>query len=202
MPIKVFKYLKELKPSSIMLTGGRTAASLYKSWGASPECMKLISKMECFFGDERCVMPDHAASNYFLAMSALFPKGVPNDFIVHRMQAEHVDLDVVAGNYSALLLKPVDLLLLTVGDDGHIASLFPFSSAIHEDERLVVPVIAPQSPFKRLTITPKVIKNAREVIVLAGTPQKRDIYRKALQDPDDIDSMPARLVLNRKWILD
>uniref|UniRef100_UPI0040470DF8 6-phosphogluconolactonase n=1 Tax=Polynucleobacter sp. TaxID=2029855 RepID=UPI0040470DF8 len=202
MPIKVFNYLKGLAPSSFMLTGGRSAAFMYKSWAASSECIKLISKMECYFGDERCVMPDHADSNYFLAMSTLFPKGMPEDFIVHRMQAENFDLDMAAANYSALLLKPMDLLLLTVGDDGHIASLFPFSSAIREKERLVVPVMAPQSPFQRLTITPKVIENAREVIVFAGTSQKRDIYRRALEDPDDIESIPARLVLNRTWVFD
>ncbi len=202
IPTKVFNHLRKISPSSLMLTGGRSAACIYRSWASSPECIEHISRMVCYFSDERCVSPDSSDSNYFLAMSSLFPEGVPNNFLVHRIEGECVDMELAANNYSELLQRPIDLLLLSVGDDGHIASLFPFSSALHETRRLVVPVMAPKSPFPRLTITPKVIQNAREVIVIAGGLQKREIYLKALEDPGDIDSIPARMVLNRTWIFD
>ena len=202
IPTKVFNYLRKISPSSLMLTGGRSAARIYRSWARSPECIEHICRMECYFSDERCVPPDSSDSNYFLAMSSLFPEGIPNHFLVHRMEGEHIDADIAAHNYSELLLKPIDLLILSIGDDGHIASLFPCSPALHETQRLVLPVIAPKSPFHRLTITPKVIQNAREVIVIAEGDAKKDIYMKALRNPRDFDAIPARMVLDRTWVFD
>ena len=61
-------------------------------------------------------------------------------------------------------------------------------------------VFAPSPPYERLSITSKVIKNAKEVIVLALTPQKYKMYMEAKKNPNDIDSLPARLVLDRHWI--
>jgi 6-phosphogluconolactonase len=202
IPTKVFNYLRKMSPSSLMLTGGRSAAHIYRSWADSPECIEHILSMECYFSDERCVSPDSPDSNFFLAMSSLFPGGIPNHFLVHRMEGERIDADIAAHNYSKLLLKPIDLLILSIGDDGHIASLFPYSSALNETQRLVMPVIAPKSPFHRLTITPKVIQNAREVIVIAEGDAKKEIYMRALRDPGDFDAIPARMVLDRTWVFD
>jgi len=72
---------------------------------------------------------------------------------------------------------------------------------LHESTRAVVPIIGPKPPYKRLTITPKVIQCARHIFVLAIGEQKKIIYKKAMQIPDDVDSIPARLVLDKTWII-
>ena len=119
---------------------------------------------------------------------------------IFRMEAEKMNIEAVADSYAALIPQVIDVLLLGVGKDGHIASLFPHSEALDITHRLVVPVMGLVPPFRRLTITPHIIRSAREVFVLALGQQKRSIYEDALRDPADIKSIPARLVLNATWI--
>jgi 6-phosphogluconolactonase len=158
--------------------------------------------VQFYFGDERCVPPDHHASNYGMAMGTLFPNGMPKGVQSHRMEADGADVEAAANRYAALLPETIDVLLLSVGEDGHIASLFPHGAALRETVRRVVPVTGPKPPFQRLTITSPVIQSARHVFVMALGEQKRAVYEEALRDPEDIDSIPARLVLNRTWIFD
>ena len=199
---EIFQYLRRISPASIMLTGGRSAEKLYSSWASSVECMSYFAGTNLYFGDERCVSPTDLQSNHNLVMRSLFPKGLPSNIFLHRMEADSLNLELAANNYSKLLPKSIDLLMLSVGEDGHISSLFPHSPVLHELQRSVVPVVGFKPPFSRLTITPQVIQSARNIIVIAEGIEKRKIYEKALQDPEDIDSIPARLVLNRTWVFD
>jgi len=185
---------------SIMLTGGHTASMLYDAWAKCLRNSADLENIEFFFGDERCVPADDPESNYCMAMERLFPAGVPNTVRIHRLEADSEDLERVANCYSTLLPEAIDILLLTVGMDGHVASLFPYSAALHETHRRVVSVTGPKPPYKRLTVTPAVILGAREVFVMALGRQKQNIYERALQNPGDIDSIPARLVLSKTWI--
>ena len=196
----VFQYLRRISPTSIMLTGGRSAEKVYSSWASSVECMSYFASTNLYFGDERCLLPTNPQSNYSLVMRSLFPKGLPNDLSLHRMEADSLNLEDAADNYGRLLPMNIDLLLLSVGEDGHIASLFPHSPALHELQRSVVPVVGPKAPFSRLTITPRVIESARNIIVLAEGVEKRKVYEMALEAPEDIDSIPARLALNGIWV--
>jgi 6-phosphogluconolactonase len=185
-----------------MLTGGRTASTLYHFWSVSPAAFEALPSFTIYFSDERCVPPNHSESNYGMVMRTLFRTGIPANCTVHRIRADEVDLDAAAVHYSALLPESIDVLLLSVGEDGHIASLFPFNTALHESSRLVVPIRGPKPPFQRLTITPPVIQRARKVFVLAQGEQKRAAYEKVLQDPLNIDEIPARLALRAEWIFD
>lgn len=184
----------------IMLTGGRSATRLYEAWAATVANRAGFSGIHFYFGDERCVPPDHPESNYRLAIEALFPNGIPDNVQVHRMECDHSDLGVAEDQYTALLSDRMDILLLSVGEDGHIASLFPHSAALKETNKHVVTILGPKPPYQRMTITPPVIRNARHVLVMAIGQQKREIYAKALRNPDNINLLPARLVLNRTWI--
>jgi len=184
----------------VMLTGGRSAASLYSAWATSMDSPDELRGMRFYSGDERCVPTDDVESNYGMAVSKLFPNGIPQGVQLNRMKADSIDLITAADCYAALLPKAIDVLLLSVGEDGHIASLFPHSEALHEYSKQVVPITGPKAPFQRLTITPQVIERARHVFVMAIGEQKKAVYKKALQEPEDIDSLPARLVLNRNWI--
>lgn len=186
---------------SVMLTGGRSAEELYRAV-AEAGVFRRFSGVKVFFGDERCVPPEHPDSNYGLAMRTLFRDGVPPSCEVIRMGAEDPDADAAAAAYEALLPGRIDVLLLSVGEDGHIASLFPGSSFLFETRRRVVHVVAPKPPLHRLTVTPVVITQAHKVFVMALGERKAAVYQRAKLSPEDIAELPARLVLNATWFLD
>lgn len=192
--------LKRTNICHVMLTGGRSATQLYEAWSASVHNPSSISGIHFYFGDERRVPPDHPESNYKLAIEALFPKGIPDNVQVHRMESDSPDMDGAADRYAAALPGRIDLLLLSMGEDGHIASLFPHSVALKETNKRVLAILGPKPPYQRMTITPPVIRNARHVLVMALGQQKRALYEEALRNPSDIDTLPARLVLDRTWI--
>jgi len=195
---RIAAFVIEVGHCSVMLTGGRSAEQLYLAMARLPT-FALLHNVSFWFGDERCVPPDHPDSNYAMAMRTLFVGGVPSTCHVCRMKAEQ---GVAFFSYESQVPASVDILLLSMGADGHIASLFPHSPALFETKRKVLPVIGPKAPFKRLTITPPVIQSAKQVYVLAIGDKKRRKYEEVLHDPEDICAIPARLVLNRTWIFD
>ena len=88
------------------------------------------------------------------------------------------------------------------GEDGHIASLFPRSPVLWKDQNKVVPVTGPKPPYERLTITPKVIANARSIFLLARGEEKGRVLIEALKPPADFMSLPVRLALGGTLLLD
>jgi len=187
---------------SVMLTGGRSAEDLYRSRFFLDQIVELCSKSRFFLTDERMVSSEHEYSNYGMILRVLF-QNIPCGFFEFLPMFKKCDnTNDNSSNYSDLLPEVIDVLLLSMGEDGHIASLFPHSPALAETERKVVPVIGPKAPFQRLTITPPVIQAAKKVYVLAIGDEKRRKYEEALLDPEDISSILARLVLDRTWIFD
>lgn len=197
---KVDEVLRTKGECSILLTGGRSAARLYATW-AKCESFKTMKGVSAYFGDERCVPPGHADSNYALVMRTLFrDKSLRARNQVFRIEADAPDVYSAARRYGELLPPCVDILLLSVGEDGHIASLFPGSSALMEMECRVVPVTGPKPPYERVTITPPVIAAATTTFVLATGREKAEILLRATKA--DATELPARLVLRGIWLLD
>ena len=193
--------LSEKGKCSLMLTGGRSAARLYKAWRDLPAFQQMTG-VSFYFGDERCVPPDHAESNYGMAMQTLFPNGVPTGCAVFRMEADATDQEEAALRYADLLPDLIDVLLLGVGEDGHIASLFPNNAALQECKRLVVHITGPKPPFERLTITPQIITKARLVFVLEPGSVKAQVLLTPLQSAVNYQQTPVRLALkNATWLL-
>jgi 6-phosphogluconolactonase len=186
---------------SIMLTGGRSAEQLYMSWEKLSD-FRNMSNVQFSFGDERCVEPNHKDSNYGMAMKTLFQCGIPSACSVFRMEADKADRESAALHYSEILPDKIDVLLLGVGEDGHIASLFPGSSALKYVGQRVVPIIGPKLPYERLTITPPVITKSKFVYVLAAGEAKGQVLIRAQQMNNDFDVLPACLILNATWLLD
>ncbi|VUX54856.1 6-phosphogluconolactonase [uncultured Woeseiaceae bacterium] len=193
--------LREHGKCRLMLTGGKSAEKLYTAWEES-SAFCTATGIQFYFGDERCVAPDHPESNYGMSMRKLFPKGVPEGCSVFRMEADDPDREASALRYNNELQERIDVLLIGVGEDGHIASLFPGSPELKETDRRVVPVSGPKPPFNRLTITAPVIAEARTVFVLAPGEVKTQILMRALQEPGAVDALPVRLVLGATWLLD
>ncbi len=184
---------------SIMLTGGRSAEKLYKHLAQLPS-YKHLSNINFYFGDERCVPSNHQESNYMLAHQTLFANGLPPNSNVYRMEADSSDIEAASQRYDEMLPGEIDVLLLSVGEDGHIASLFPNSGALFETKRRVLPVKVSKFPFSRLTVTPPVLINAKKVFVLAIGQKKRLIHEAAMRSSTNVMTIPACLVLNDIWI--
>lgn len=187
---------------TLALTGGNTVAPVYEHLAALPGVSLNWKGTSFYFGDERAVAPDHPDSNYRLARESLLSRIPAAPDRVHRMEAERDDLDRAALEYDALLPPALDLLLLGMGVDGHVASLFPGSAALTETARRVVPVVGGVPHLARLTITPTVIWDVREIIVMVSGSSKQEAVARALEGPFDPLACPAQLVRRASWILD
>lgn len=185
---------------SVMLTGGRSSEKLMLAWSCLNDFF-LLSNVHFFWGDERCVPPDHKESNFGLAMRTLFRFGIPAGCVVERIKAEFPDRNLEAYRYERQLPEQVDILLLGVGEDGHIASIFPGTS-LCDVNRKVVAVKGPKTPADRITVTPQVIRHAREVFVLATDKEKSAPLREVMYGSSSIDQVPARLLTTATWLID
>jgi 6-phosphogluconolactonase len=187
--------------ATILLAGGNTPRPAYARLAELSPRLPW-ERIDVYFGDERAVPPDHPGANYRMAVESLLdPARVPEERR-HRMPAERPDREAAAREYAELLPERPDLLLLGIGADGHIASLFPGASAVLEQERRVVPAQGPRPPTWRLTVTPPVIAAARERIVLAKGRDKAAAVARALLGSEDPSACPARLARAGVWILD
>jgi 6-phosphogluconolactonase len=177
-----------------MLAGGGTPLPVYR---ALAQLDLPWDRLVVYFGDERCVPPDHADSNYRAIREALFPTGLPEGLQLYRMHGED-EPSAAAAAYAAILPERIDVLLLGTGEDGHTASLFPGSPALTETERLVLPVIGSKPPPQRLTITPPVIQGADKILVLVSGAGKAAAMRQVWQQGD----LPVALAREGDWLLD
>lgn len=184
----------------MMLTGGRTASRLYDYWAKS--AVLPFSQMRFYFGDERCVPPEHEESNYGLVMRTLFRGQTSSVLHVERMEAEKPDRERVARAYENVLPAVLDVLLLGMGEDAHVASLFPNNPALMQTDKRIVPVKGPKPPHERLTITRKVIMNCTSVFLLITGKEKGAVLKKVIQSPSDFKLLPASLTINGTWLLD
>lgn len=204
---------------TLALAGGSTPRPVYTHLADAHGGEIDWSSAHIFWGDERCVPPDHPASNYRMAREALLGRVPLPAGNVHRIRgelgpAEAADgYDAELGEFfgaarPAALSEPAfDLVLLGVGGDGHTASLFPSSAALHS-ERWAAPVEAPPDtePRERVTLTLAALGAAREAVFLATGEEKREAVRAALAaEPDTGGAPPAGRVRPRAgvaWFLD
>ena len=172
----------------VALSGGNTPRALYRRLAQKPYIGKISwDKVHVYFSDERTVPPDHADSNFRMAKEALLDH-VPIPAIqIHRMEGESTNPQSAAVNYTGILTKNLplssqgvvqfDLLLLGVGQDGHIASLFPATPVLHERARLVEAVYVEKLDTWRISLTLPVIDHARHVLILVSGASKAPIIR-------------------------
>jgi 6-phosphogluconolactonase len=157
----------------VALAGGSTPRATYERL-AEPELGGSVdwTRIDVFFGDERMVPPADAASNYRMAREALFDRVLIPPENVHRISGE-VGADEAARRYVAELgAEPLDLVLLGMGDDGHVASLFPGSRALEVPHAAALPSEAPVAPHSRVTLSLPVINAAAGVLLIVTGPGK------------------------------
>jgi len=138
------------------------------------------SRVELWWGDERCVPPDDELSNYGMAARALIDLLGTPPAAVHRMRGE-LGAEEGAAAYERELGDTVfDLLLLGMGGDGHVASLYPNQPTLDETERRVVGAEAHLEPFvDRITVTLPVLNAARELLFLIAGEDKAEAVARA-----------------------
>ena len=183
--------------ANVALTGGSTAAPLYaelQNWAVP------WPALQNFFTDERAVPPDHPLSNYRLADDGILPNLRPDR--IHRLYGEAKDLDAEAARAAADLRSTLgtpprfDLVLLGLGPDGHILSLFAgVPSSGLRGEELVRHVAAPlqvEPKVARLTLTPMLVMTARTVVLQVAGAAKAPVLARALKGPEDLVACPAQ----------
>jgi 6-phosphogluconolactonase len=176
----------------VALAGGRTPAGAYDLLRQPPLLTRVPwRKVHIWFGDERCVAPDHPDSNYGMAREHLLDGvPVPRDQ-VHRFLGERdpdeaarlyaAELDEAFGGGARARRYAFDLVLLGMGGEGHTASLFPGSPALTADAPTAAPWVE-KLGARRLTLTPRAINDARLVAFLVTGGGKAWAVREALRD--------------------
>lgn len=167
----------------VALAGGSTPKGLYQKLATSPYTEQLDwSRVHLFFGDERCVLPTHNDSNFKMASEAMIDHiSIPQEN-VHRMPTEEGVAPDVAIKYSRKMQEvmgeqPFDLVLLGLGPDGHIASLFPDTAALDVTETKTTSLYVDKFDSWRVTMTYPTINAARQVIVFIAGEAKSDIVK-------------------------
>jgi 6-phosphogluconolactonase len=194
----------------LALTGGTTPRAVYAALVERKNEMvgtprakayaPVFAKTTFYFGDERCVPADDPESNFKMAKDSLAGLGALD---LKRREGERPDVEQAARDYEALLPPAFDVLLLGIGEDGHLCSLFPGFPQLDEKVRRVVVVDgSPKPPAKRMTITPPVIGAARSIIVMATGAGKADAVARALEGDLDPKKTPAQLARRGTWIVD
>jgi len=178
--------------------------SLVLTGGTSPKrCYELLAELDVpwgrvtvLFGDERCVPPLDPESNYRLAKETLLDR--VNPATVHRIPGE-LGPDEGADAYAEVVANeaPFDFVLLGVGEDGHVNSLFPGHAALNADGLTAGIHDSPKPPPERVTMTLEAIRDARKVLIIATGAGKADAVAKARRG-----ETPSGMITGARWLID
>jgi 6-phosphogluconolactonase len=179
---------------NVVLTGGTTPERAYAD-AARRE--RDWSAVELWWGDERCVPPDHELSNFGMAKRTLLERVERSPRAVHRIKGELGKEQAAAEYEQELNDATFDLLLLGVGRDGHVASLFPSAPTLRQRKR-VLPAKAQLEPFvDRVTLSIPTLCSAAEILFLLAGAEKADAARRAFAEKPS-PGTPASLVRSRR----
>ena len=214
--------IRERNIFTLVLSGGSTPRQLYEELANQPISNRIDwQHTHLFWGDERCVPPNHPDSNFALAYETMISKVVVPPANVHRIPAETDSPKAAAEKYEKSLREffrvatepdsprtfpSFDLILLGLGEDGHTASLFPCDAALEEKTKWAVAVdgstAAPSIP--RVSLTLPVLNEARHVLFLASGASKRKVFREILNNPEKTGYPAARVEPSGRllWFID
>ena len=195
--------------ASVVLTGGGIGTAALAALASAPELDAVDwQRVEFWWGDERFLPAGDPERNETGARSALLDKLRVDPALVHPMPAcngtDGDDPLAAAARYAAVLRTGFDVLLLGIGPEGHVASLFPGMAALHDDRPVVAVLNSPKPPPTRITLTFGPIRSAREVWILASGASKSEAVARALSgaDPDDVPAAGARGMERTVFLLD
>lgn len=202
----------------VVLTGGTTIPPVYERLARSADID--WNRVELFWSDERCVPPDHPDSNYGMIKDLLLEPARVQHANVHRFKGEDPNRDRAAAIYAVEIEAALvddsrfDLIVLGMGADAHVASLFPGHPLIDDIERWTGAVLVgdfddfdmPEPAIDRLTLTPRALHATREVLLVVTGASKAPAVRAAIGSVRDPQQWPAQLVDGPEsrvtWLLD
>ena len=203
---------------SISLSGGSTPKTLFSMLVEDDSFKNKIpwDKIHFFWGDERYVPPEDEQNNFRMAYETMLSKAPVPPGNIHRMPTEQSDAGKVAADYEQELreffrlkageLPVFDFNLLGIGPDGHTASLFPGTEALHEQRRLVVANWVEKFQTYRITLTAPVLNNADTIVVLVSGQEKAEILQRILEGEYQPDLLPSQLIRPKQgrlvWLVD
>ena len=197
----------------VALAGGQTPRRTYELLALPPRLEQAPwSKTHIFWGDERCVPDDDERNNARMTRLALLDQVPVEKVNVHPIRCAG-DPEKEAARYEAILRSALpasnpclDLVFLGLGEDGHTASLFPFSPVLEVKNRWAAAVSAAGQEMHRVTLMPAVLAAARMVVFLVSGPHKAAILKRVLEGPVAPRQLPAQLMLSAckqtVWMVD
>lgn len=207
--------------STVALAGGSTPRALYGLLAGDASFRARIpwGGIHFFWGDERHVPPDDPESNYRMAHEAMLSRVPVPAANVHRIPTENPDAAAAADAYEREVrdfftvrglmregFPRFDLVLLGMGADGHTASLFPGTAAVHETNRMVTASWVPKLRSYRVTLTPPVLSNAAAVVFLVSGAEKAETLRAVLEGEWRPEVHPSQAIRPEQgellWLVD
>jgi 6-phosphogluconolactonase len=203
---------------SVVLAGGSTPRRLYSllanETGFSDQL--VWDRIHFFWGDERHVPPDHADSNYRMAFESMLSRVPVSSEQIHRIRTENPDAYQAAQEYQRTLVRHfalaegqwprLKLVLLGLGSDGHTASLFPGTSVLDDEVRMVAAAWVDKFQAFRVTLTAKAINHADNIIFLVSGDDKAKALKAVLHGEFQPHRLPAQLIHpidgNLLWLVD
>jgi 6-phosphogluconolactonase len=201
---------------TVALSGGSTPAAIYELLATRFRLSVDWKEVQFWWGDERCVAPDHRESNYAMANRTLLSHLTLRPEQVHRMRGELAP-EQAARAYEQELKNAFSLadgefprfglVMLGLGDNRHTLSLFPgHQAAIEEKQRLVVADEVEATPSARVTLTPPVANHAQRAMFVATGREKAEAVRDVISGPSDPLKFPAQIIAPSDgeliWLLD
>lgn len=199
---------------SLCLSGGDTPVGTYDVLASELRDSVPWEVVDVFWGDERCIPLDRPDNHFTLASASLLSRVPIPPENIHRAHGEAADPSVAAIEYEAALreyfghpddLPAFDLVLLGMGEDGHVASLFPGSDGWGERKRWVVDhyVVKRAERVRRLTVTMPVLTAAREVLVLVSGELKAEMLGAVLRGEADVPASELNATAaDVRWMVD
>lgn len=183
----------------LALSGGSIPKMIYKYLAENYKSKIDWRRIKFFWGDERCVPPNHPDSNYRLAKENLFYKINIEPKNIFRIHCE-IDPNEETSRYASIIEENVssvnnapqfDLVILGLGEDGHTASIFPDSLNSFEEKKICAVTEHPVTHQKRITITGNVINNAKQVVFLVTGQSKSNVVDIILNKKNGFEKLPA-----------
>lgn len=210
---QVDEALRSRGTADLVLAGGSTPEAFYRCLATSAWRDRFDwARIQLWFGDERCVGPEDAQSNFRMVREALLDHIPISPARVHRIRGELPPAEAALA-YEALIRErmgqarsgpPVaDLVLLGLGTDGHVASLFPGTTALEETERLAEAVRVDSLGVWRISLTFRMINAARRVMMLVTGEAKADVVKEVIEGgPTELPAKRVRPGQPLEWYLD
>jgi 6-phosphogluconolactonase len=203
------------KQFNLVLSGGSTPKHMFKYLSDNYKDQIIWSKINFFWGDERCVPPDDNQSNYKMANESLLSNVNVIEDNIFRIRGED-DPKKEANRYSEIINKTVlkkndnkpafDLIMLGLGEDGHTASIFPNQLDLIDDEKICAVAIPPETKQKRITLTGKIINNSKNIIFIVTGKKKSQVVADIIKNKIVAEKYPAYYIRpvngNLYWFLD